>query len=82
MKKECINCGKIKKTDYWTIDADGTWWHLTGYYSIFGLFCPKCFRKVAHDSYGNPENHKEYLAIAVKQRLERANAIPNKGFAG
>jgi len=66
--KSCKNCGKENHDE-----GGASWWHLTGYFGIFGYFCPDCFSKVAHDSSRNPENPKEYKMIAVKQQLQRAN---------
>lgn len=73
--KSCKNCGKENHETFMTplSERGASWWHLSGYFGIFGYFCPDCFRKVAHDSSRNPENPKEYKLIAVKQQLQRAN---------
>lgn len=44
----------------------GQWWLLTGYYHISGYFCPECYNKVAHDSYGYPKDPVAYTYMIMK----------------
>lgn len=61
----CTNCGKEKVTE---TCKDDQYWYLGNYYGIRGFFCSKCYNKVSHDSYGNPEQPGEYIAILLKQQ--------------
>ena len=45
----------------------GQWWNLGNYYGWSGRFCPDCYDKVSHDSYGNPQNPEEYTAMLLKR---------------
>lgn len=45
--RPCTNCGVLYG------ERKGQWWHLNNYYGISGFYCPKCWDKVARDSYGN-----------------------------
>lgn len=60
-KSVCTNCGHTQE------DNDQGFWNLGGYYGIRGTFCGPCYNKVSHDSYGNPEQPGEYIAILLKQ---------------
>ena len=55
----CSNCGAT--------EAKGQWWSLSKYHGLSGRFCPKCYNKVSHDSYGMPEHPKAYAEILAKQ---------------
>ena len=69
----CTNCGREHLDNYWHNTGKRTWWTLSGYYGIWGYFCPECHDKVEHDSYGNPRFPEDYRAVAVKQQIVRAN---------
>lgn len=58
-KIPCACCNKV--------DDRSGWW-LTDYHGISGYYCPDCYNKVAHDSYGNPTNPTEYMFVLLKQR--------------
>ena len=64
--KICTNCGYT--TDSEDNSARG-FWSLRKYYGISGYFCGPCYDKVSHDSYGNPDQPGEYLAILLKQDM-------------
>lgn len=51
MSTECVLCHKMKHPA-----DDRTWWSLRNYYGIDGRYCPGCYDKIAHDSYGRPVN--------------------------
>lgn len=55
---QCTNCG--------TTDHRGQWWYLGNYFGLSGTFCPKCYDKVSHDSYGIPRNPNLYVEILKK----------------
>ena len=55
VKIACTVCG--------TKDRNGQWWGLQGYYGLSGNFCPKCYDKVSHDSYGKPNNPSGYKEV-------------------
>lgn len=58
----CICCGIMGKNE----PGKPTWWHLTLYFGLTGIFCPDCYNKVAHDGFGNPKNPEEYLAVILR----------------
>jgi len=58
----CTNCGHESS------DGRG-FWGLRNYFNISGHFCGPCYDKVSHDSYGNPEQPGEYIAILLKQQV-------------
>jgi len=60
MSATCTNCGKVYK------DRTG-FWGLQNYFGISGNFCGPCYDKVSHNSYQQPENPGEYIAILLKQ---------------
>ena len=59
---ECAVCGCVKE-----LRARGQWWILSGYYGLWGTFCPCCFELAAHDPYKNPRNPSGYRF--VQERL-------------
>lgn len=46
-----------------TESAKGQWWHCRGYFGITGTFCPQCYTKISHDSYGKPWKPSEYEKV-------------------
>ena len=58
--RTCTNCGR----GY----SEGGW-RLSDYYGISGQFCSPCYNKVSHDSYGNPDQPGEYIAVLLKQKV-------------
>ena len=56
----CANCGVTERT--------GQWWHLSSYFGNRGFFCPECYDKVSHGSYGNPNRPDDYQAVLKKQK--------------
>jgi hypothetical protein len=50
------------------LEKQGQWWNLSGYHGFRGLYCGDCYDKIAHDSYGNPVNPAEYIAMLLKKR--------------
>ena len=59
-KPNCVACDA-------TVDAKkGQWWHLNNYFKFSGRFCPDCYNKISHDSYGKPQNPKEYTLMLLK----------------
>lgn len=54
----CDNCG----------EAYTSGWTVSNYYGVSGEFCSPCYRKISHDSYGNPNNPGEYLTVLLKQK--------------
>jgi len=62
----CTNCGHTR-TPHEAKTMTNGFWSLSNYFNISGHFCGKCYDKVSHDSYGNPENPGEYIAILLKQ---------------
>lgn len=65
MKAKCSNCGAEQR-------KQSGWWNLNGYYGLWGYFCGPCYNKVSHDSYGEPEQPGEYIAILLKQHKDPA----------
>ena len=61
-KQYCKACGKTKPDGYFPEQ----WWSLKDYYKLYGLFCPDCYEKVSHDSYGKPNHPGEYLMMLLK----------------
>lgn len=60
MKAQCTNC----ETRYY--DYTG-FWRLNNYFGLWGHFCGPCYDKVSHNSYGEPEQPGEFIAILLKQ---------------
>jgi hypothetical protein len=58
----CKCCGSARPNTA----NDPTWWQLTNYHSLSGLWCSTCYDKIAHDSYGQPKNPEEYMAIRLR----------------
>lgn len=56
----CKPCGVTDK------QRQGTWWFLQNYHGLSGQFCPDCYDKVSHDSYGRPENPKQFTMMLLK----------------
>ena len=44
----------------------GQWWNLSNYHGITGYFCPACYDKVAHDSYGRPKRPNDHLLMMLR----------------
>jgi hypothetical protein len=59
----CTNCGYKSSVSL-------GFWSLKNYHNISGYFCGSCYDKVSHDSYGNPEQPGEYIAILLKQTAQ------------
>lgn len=58
-------------------EVHGQWWWLGNYHGLTGRFCPKCYNKVAHDSYGRPTNPAEY--VEAVGTLDKRNALNKIG---
>jgi hypothetical protein len=56
----CRTCGCTNE------EKTGQWWGLSNYYGFSGRFCPDCYDKVSHNSYGQPNNPKDYLFMVLK----------------
>jgi len=68
-KQPCTNCN--------TTETEGQWWYLREYGGIHGYFCPECYEKVSHDSYGKPRHPEEYKAVLVAQMIRKSNNKEN-----
>ena len=58
---KCANCDMMRD------QSKGQWWNLRNYYGFNGTFCAKCYDKISHDSYGNPNNPKDYCLLLLKR---------------
>lgn len=76
MQRTCTNCGVEYPATTPAVQRP-TWWYLNGYNGLNGFFCPECYDKVSHDTYGAPRNPEAFNEIAVKQRLQRAAKSEN-----
>ena len=56
----CTACGLDRA------ESHGQWWSINNYYGWSGYFCPGCYEKISHDSYGNPQNPTEYTLMLLK----------------
>lgn len=61
-ESQCRGCDRPRE---WNRDQD-QWWRLSNYYGITGYFCSACYRKVAHDSYGRPQQPQEHLLMVMR----------------
>ena len=57
---KCQACNTTKE------NRQGQWWHLRGYFGFSGSFCPDCYDKISHDSYGRPNSPKDYTFMLLK----------------
>ena len=62
MSAKCTGCDRPGPED----DNGRVWWHCRGYFKISGTFCPDCYDKISHDSYGQPERPNDYLLMLMK----------------
>jgi hypothetical protein len=60
MRTPCTSCDTDKET------CGGQWWFLRDYFGIRGQFCPDCYDKISHNSYGQPEHPEEYTLMLLK----------------
>jgi hypothetical protein len=60
MRTPCTGCDTDKET------RSGQWWFLRDYFGVSGQFCPDCYDKISHDSYGRPEHPEEYTLMLLK----------------
>ncbi len=58
---KCVACDNTVET------KKGQWWHLNNYFGLSGRFCPDCYDKVSHNSYGQPTRPKDYTLMLLKQ---------------
>ncbi len=56
----CTGCGL---GDHYT---SRQWWGLNNYHGLSGRFCDDCYDKVAHDSWGRPNQPEEFLIMLLK----------------
>ncbi len=66
LKQYCKSCGKGKPAGF-----TEQWWALNQYYKLNGLFCPDCYEKVSHNSYGEPNHPGDYLMMLLKLGLPK-----------
>lgn len=57
---ECTTCKVAREK------RQGQWWHLAGYYGFTGFFCPDCYDKISHNSYGQPNRPRDHLLMLLK----------------
>ena len=60
----CTGCG--------TDSEKGQWWRLNNYFGFTGSFCPSCYDKISHNSYGEPDRPADYLMMVMKLGLTSA----------
>lgn len=70
---KCSCCGAEKPA--YPARATNGWWHLSGYYGLFGLFCHKCYDAVSHNAYGVPNHPKKYKEIL--ERMKKSLTSPH-----
>ena len=63
-QRKCIACER--PFDGGTFVGKRTWWHCNNYFKFSGFFCPQCYDKISHDSYGKPEDPEGYLLMLLK----------------
>ncbi len=56
----CTACDKTTRR------STEQWWSLRNYFGFSGDFCPDCYDKISHDSYGNPRRPKDYTFMLLK----------------
>jgi len=60
-EQKCDGCEKL---------YDGgnkrSWWTLNHYHKLSGFFCPTCYDKISHDSYGKPKQPEDYLIMLLR----------------
>ena len=61
MAGECRGCGREKPNN----DRE-QWWHCSNYFKISGTFCSRCYDKISHNSYQQPERPNDYLMMLMK----------------
>lgn len=62
-ESQCHGCDLPRDAVTWD---QGQWWNLSNYHGISGYFCPDCYDKVAHDSYGQPCQPQEHLLMIMR----------------
>ena len=58
----CTSCNEVFS------GVGGQWWHCTNYHKFTGFFCPDCWSKIRHDSFGNPADSEGYLLMLLKSK--------------
>jgi hypothetical protein len=59
----CQGCGRDSEK--------GQWWRLNNYFGFTGRFCPCCYDRISHDSYGRPNRPADYLLMVIKLGVDR-----------
>ena len=58
----CTGCGIMPQP------SAEQWWHLNDYYGFTGFYCPDCYDKISHDSYGNPQDPEGFTLMLLKNQ--------------
>lgn len=61
----CDGCATPREDNY------GQWWQLNGYHGFSGYFCPDCYDKISHDSYGQPNYPKDLMLMVLKKSYQK-----------
>jgi hypothetical protein len=76
---DCVLCAITRPQNRHSLPlyrhANGQWWSLRNYYGISGEFCPGCFDKISHDSYGRP-NHRAAFRESVEELVRKGLYTP------
>jgi len=65
LKQSCRACGKGKPAGF-----TEQWWNCQNYFGFSGLFCSRCYEKISHNSYKEPNHPKEYLMMLLKYGMK------------
>ena len=67
-KTESKKMQKTKSCNFCEVEsgANKQFWSLRDYYGVSGYFCGKCYDKISHNSYGQPNYPAEYTAFLLK----------------